>query len=185
MRFGRQLRQAQPTHADAQPGDVRGRRRLRAHHDPVLQGPELVDDQPERLHGSRSRCSSGSRCSSPTSPRAIPKGAARRRPTRCARHGRRPWRTRRSPGDHRGHAGTALDLDDECVVTAGEWIPSDGEVIEGIRQRRATRPSPGSRHRHPGERGDRSAVTGRTRVLSDGSSCAHPRLAPARRSSTG
>ena len=36
----RQLRQAQPAHAHAQPGDVRGRGRLGAHHDPVLQGPQ-------------------------------------------------------------------------------------------------------------------------------------------------
>src|SRR3954462_2678614 len=27
---------------------------------------------------------------------------------------------------------TALDLYDECIVTAGEIIPSDGEIIEGI-----------------------------------------------------
>jgi K+-transporting ATPase ATPase B chain len=27
---------------------------------------------------------------------------------------------------------TALDLGDECIVTVGEIIPSDGEIIEGI-----------------------------------------------------
>ena len=43
-----------------------------------------------RLHRSRSRSGSGSRCCSPTSPRRWPRAAARRRPTRCARRATTP-----------------------------------------------------------------------------------------------
>src|SRR6266496_4148297 len=39
-------------------------------------------------------------------------------------------RRRRADGSIEDCASTALDLGDECVVTAGEVIPSDGEVIE-------------------------------------------------------
>src|SRR3954469_11941228 len=39
---------------------------------------------------------------------------------------------RRADGTVEDVASTSLDLDDECVVSAGEWIPSDGEVIQGI-----------------------------------------------------
>ena len=39
---------------------------------------------------------------------------------------------RRSDGTTEDCASTALDLGDEVVVSAGEMIPSDGEVIEGI-----------------------------------------------------
>src|SRR6185436_14639731 len=68
---------------------------------------------------------------------------------------------RRPDGTVENCPSTALDLDDECVVTAGEWIPSDGEVIEGIASVDESAPV----IRESG--GDRSAVTGGTRVLSD------------------
>jgi potassium-transporting ATPase ATP-binding subunit len=62
---------------------------------------------------------------------------------------------------------TALDLGDECVVSAGEWIPSDGEVIEGIASVDESAITGESAPVIRESGGDRSAVTGGTRVLSD------------------
>ena len=63
--------------------------------------------------------------------------------------------------------GTQLDLGDEVVVVAGEVIPSDGDVIEGIASidESAITGESAPVIREAG--GDRSAVTGGTRVLSD------------------
>jgi K+-transporting ATPase ATPase B chain len=63
--------------------------------------------------------------------------------------------------------GNALDIDDLVVVSAGEVIPSDGEVVEGIASvdESAITGESAPVIREAG--GDRSAVTGGTRVLSD------------------
>jgi K+-transporting ATPase ATPase B chain len=60
-----------------------------------------------------------------------------------------------------------LDVDDVVVVSAGEMIPSDGEIIEGIASvdESAITGESAPVIREAG--GDRSAVTGGTRVLSD------------------
>ncbi len=60
-----------------------------------------------------------------------------------------------------------LDIGDRCVVTAGEVIPGDGDVIEGIAtvDESAITGESAPVIRESG--GDRSAVTGGTRVLSD------------------
>ena len=62
---------------------------------------------------------------------------------------------------------TQLQLDDLCVVSAGEVIPGDGDVIEGIAtvDESAITGESAPVIRESG--GDRSAVTGGTRVLSD------------------
>jgi P-type E1-E2 ATPase len=62
---------------------------------------------------------------------------------------------------------TGLDLGDECVVGAGEVIPSDGEVIEGIASVDESAITGESAPVIGESGGDRSAVTGGTRVLSD------------------
>src|SRR4249919_2954052 len=64
-------------------------------------------------------------------------------------------------------ASTALQLDDLCVVVAGEVIPGDGDVVEGIAtvDESAITGESAPVIRESG--GDRSAVTGGTRVLSD------------------
>jgi potassium-transporting ATPase ATP-binding subunit len=62
---------------------------------------------------------------------------------------------------------TALDLNDVCVVTAGEVIPSDGEVVEGIASVDESAITGESAPVIRESGGDRSAVTGGTRVLSD------------------
>ena len=67
----------------------------------------------------------------------------------------------------RGARRTQLQLGDLCVVTAGEIIPGDGDVVEGIAtvDESAITGESAPVIRETG--GDRSAVTGGTRVLSD------------------
>ncbi len=74
---------------------------------------------------------------------------------------------RRADGTIEDCPSTALDLDDECVVSAGEVIPSDGEVTEGIASVDESAITGESAPVIRESGGDRSAVTGGTRVLSD------------------
>src|SRR3984885_4500553 len=79
------------------------------------------------------------------------------------------WKPGASPSELREEAvpGTELQLGDVVVATAGDVIPGDGDVIEGV--------GSGDESAITGESapviresgGDRSAVTGGTRVLSD------------------
>ena len=62
---------------------------------------------------------------------------------------------------------SALTVGDECVVPAGELIPGDGEVIEGIASVDESAITGESAPVIRESGGDRSAVTGGTRVLSD------------------
>jgi potassium-transporting ATPase ATP-binding subunit len=74
---------------------------------------------------------------------------------------------RRADGTLEEIPSSALDVGDECVVAAGQIIPSDGDVIEGIAtvDESAITGESAPVIRESG--GDRSAVTGGTRVLSD------------------
>ncbi len=76
-------------------------------------------------------------------------------------------RRRRPDGGIDEVPSTALDVGDECVVAAGEVIPSDGEVIEGIASVDESAITGESAPVIRESGGDRSAVTGGTRVLSD------------------
>ncbi len=60
-----------------------------------------------------------------------------------------------------------LDLNDEVIVNVGELIPSDGEIIEGIAMVDESAITGESAPVVRESGGDRSAVTGGTRVLSD------------------
>ena len=137
-RARRQRPQARPARPGPQPGDVRRAGRQRADDDPVLPRPRRLDREGERLRRARRRCSCGSPCCSPTSPRRWPRAAARRRPRRCARPG--PRRMARPPAARRRRSrrsrAASSQVGDVCVVTAGEVIPSDGDVVEGIATRR-------------------------------------------------
>ena len=62
---------------------------------------------------------------------------------------------------------SSLAVGDEVVVSAGEMIPSDGEVIEGIASVDESAITGESAPVIRESGGDRSAVTGGTRVLSD------------------
>src|SRR5690242_1723954 len=64
-------------------------------------------------------------------------------------------------------AGGELAVGDECVVPAGELIPGDGDVIEGIASVDESAITGESAPVIRESGGDRSAVTGGTRVLSD------------------
>src|SRR4051812_8187909 len=62
---------------------------------------------------------------------------------------------------------TQLQVGDECVVVAGEIIPGDGDVVEGIASVDESAITGESAPVIRESGGDRSAVTGGTRVLSD------------------
>ncbi|WP_158811465.1 potassium-transporting ATPase subunit KdpB [Beijerinckia sp. L45] len=64
-------------------------------------------------------------------------------------------------------AGTSLKVDDVVLVEAGDIIPSDGEVIEGIASINEAAITGESAPVIRESGGDRSAVTGGTQVLSD------------------
>jgi K+-transporting ATPase ATPase B chain len=74
---------------------------------------------------------------------------------------------RTSAGTAEEVAATDLRIGDECVVEAGQVIPGDGDVIEGVAtvDESAITGESAPVIRESG--GDRSAVTGGTRVLSD------------------
>ncbi len=64
-------------------------------------------------------------------------------------------------------AGTALRQGDVVIVTAGELIPSDGEIIEGVASVNEAAITGESAPVIREAGGDRSAVTGGTQVMSD------------------
>ena len=114
------------------------------------------------------RCGCGSPCCSPTSPRPWPRAGARPRPPRCARPAPRP-----SPGCAGPTARSS-----RCRRRSSSWAtcasspPASSSPATATWSRASprstSRPSPASRRRSSASRGgDRSAVTGGTRVLSD------------------
>jgi K+-transporting ATPase ATPase B chain len=74
---------------------------------------------------------------------------------------------RRRDGSLEDIPSSALRVGDEVVVSAGEVIPADGEVIEGIASVDESAITGESAPVIRESGGDRSAVTGGTRVLSD------------------
>ncbi|MDQ6840227.1 MAG: potassium-transporting ATPase subunit KdpB [Actinomycetota bacterium] len=76
-------------------------------------------------------------------------------------------RVRRADGSIDEVASSALALGDECVVEAGDIIPGDGEIIEGIASVDESAITGESAPVIRESGGDRSSVTGGTRVLSD------------------
>ena len=120
---------------------------------------------------SRSRCGCGRRCCLPISPRASPKAAARRRRPRCARASA-TCLARRFPNGRTDQPcetvpSRTLRRGDVVLVEAGDTIPGDGEVIWGTASvdESAITGESAPVIREAG--GDRSAVTGGTRLLSD------------------
>jgi K+-transporting ATPase ATPase B chain len=76
-------------------------------------------------------------------------------------------RIRQPDGTITEKSSNDLVVGDECVVTAGELIPGDGEIIEGIASVDESAITGESAPVIRESGGDRSAVTGGTRVLSD------------------
>jgi potassium-transporting ATPase ATP-binding subunit len=76
-------------------------------------------------------------------------------------------RRQRADGTLEAVASTALHRGDVCVVAAGERIPCDGDVIEGVASVDESAVTGESAPVIRESGGDRSAVTGGTTVLSD------------------
>ena len=104
-----------------------------------------------------------------TSPRPSPRGAGKAQAETLRKtSARRRWRASACPtAPSRSVPATALRVGDECVVTAGEVIPGDGDVVEGIASVDESAITGESAPVIRESGGDRSAVTGGTRVLSD------------------
>jgi K+-transporting ATPase ATPase B chain len=88
------------------------------------------------------------------------------------RKARRDIQAKRLPRPERGAAftlvpGTGLRKDDVVLVEAGDFIPADGEVIEGIASVNEAAITGESAPVIRESGGDRSSVTGGTQVLSD------------------
>jgi len=77
------------------------------------------------------------------------------------------WRPGREDPREEPVPGTKLQLGDHVVVEAGEIIPGDGDVVEGIASVDESAITGESAPVIRESGGDRSAVTGGTRVLSD------------------
>ena len=123
-----------------------------------------------RLSSARSRPGCGSPSCSPTSRKPSRKAGARRRPPACG--GPRPKPPPEGVVAGRRPAsevprGRACAPDDLVLVEAGEVIPGDGDVVAGIAtvDESAITGESAPVIRESG--GDRSAVTGGTRVVSD------------------
>jgi K+-transporting ATPase ATPase B chain len=76
-------------------------------------------------------------------------------------------RVRQADGSEREVPSSALQVGDECIVEAGQTIPGDGDVVDGIASVDESAITGESAPVIRESGGDRSAVTGGTRVLSD------------------
>ena len=119
---------------------------------------------------SRSFSGCGSRCCSPISPRPWPRDAARRKRQR-SRQTREETKAKLIVDEKRGltvpvPAGE-LAPGQVVLVEAGDLIPSDGEVIEGVASVNEAAITGESAPVIRESGGDRSAVTGGTLVVSD------------------
>ena len=77
------------------------------------------------------------------------------------------WRPGREDAREQGVPGTELRLGDHVVVEAGQVIPGDGDVVEGVASVDESAITGESAPVIRESGGDRSAVTGGTKVLSD------------------
>ena len=159
--------QARPAGRRPQPGHVRRRGRQRHDHHRLHRGPH--GQRPERpVRRPGLRLAVVHRPLRQLRRRPWPRAAARPRPTRCARPGPRPSPTCEVDRRRRAEAAASeLRKGDVVVVSAGETIPGDGDVIEGIASVDESAITGESAPVIRESGGDRSAVTGGTRVLSD------------------
>ena len=112
------------------------------------------------------------RACSRTSPRRWPRDAARRRPTRCEEsrtttHAKRLLDAETTTTRYDEVSAQALRRGDVVLCLPGDLIPGDGEVIEGVASVDESAITGESAPVIRESGGDRSAVTGGTKVLSD------------------
>ena len=127
------------------------------------------------LPSSGRRCSAspsprgcGSPCCSAPSPKPSPKAAAKPRPTASAPAAKACTAGCGCPTAARKDVpGTELRLNDVVICEAGDVIPSDGEIIEGLASVDESTITGESAPVIRESGGDRSSVTGGTKVLSD------------------
>ena len=155
-----------------EPGDVRGLAGQRADHRPVRPGAWSDRARPRPASSSPSPSGCGSPCCSPTSPRPMAEGRGKAQAdgacAGCARRcGRRSCNEPhlRFAVVHR--AFRRLAAGDVVLVQAGDVIPADGEVIEGVASVDESAITGESAPVIRESGGDFCAVTGGTRVLSD------------------
>ena len=132
--------------------------------------PRLAITRPDVVRAGGSRCGCGSRSSSPTWPRPWPRGAARRRPRLCAQTRTRHHGPDGCAGDvAAGREVPATDLRGgrPVVFEAGDVIPGDGDVVEGVASVDESAITGESAPVIRESGGDRSAVTGGTMCSSD------------------
>ena len=172
-RRGRGQKAGAPS-SDGQSGHFRHRGRRRAG-DLSLARVRWSSAAASRSSPARSRCGCGSPCCSPPLPKLWPKGAARRRPPtlRATRSDTIAKRLLDPTGAAHLSAVIetvpALDLraGDVVLVEAGDVIPSDGDIIEGLASVNESAITGESAPVIREAGGDRCAVTGGTTVLSD------------------
>ncbi len=158
--------QIESAHADEKSRDVRGGSRRGAHHDRFdLWSASIAC--PDLVSRCRSHCGCGLRCCLRILRRRWPKAAAKRRQTRCAKRARKRLRDLLRDGVEVEIPGSQLRAGDLVIISAGEFIPGDGEVVEGVASVDESAITGESAPVIRESGGDRSAVTGGTRVLSD------------------
>ena len=166
---GGRLHQARPAHARQKSGDVRGRHRLGAHHPAVRQGPRCTVGRRSRLQPADHRLAVVHRAVRQLrrGGRRGPRQGAGRRAAAVADQTQAKLLAGEGTSSYTLVPGTSLKLGDIVLVEAGDIIPSDGEVVEGVASVNEAAITGESAPVIRESGGDRSAVTGGTQVLSD------------------
>jgi hypothetical protein len=166
----RRLSQARPEAHDPQPGHVHRGDRDRAHDDPLLAGPVARSAGERAAIRLPDLALAVDHLAVANFAEAVAEGrgkaqAASLRKTRTTTFAKRLASAQDTRFDR--IQATNLKVNDFVLVEAGDMIPSDGEVIEGIASVDESAITGESAPVIRESGGDRSAVTGGTRVLSD------------------
>ena len=165
-RDGGLVPQAEPGSVVEEPGDLRGGSGGGADHG-VRDARTWREGRAGRDSACRSRCGFGSQCCLRTSPKRWPRRGARRRQTSCGRRRAKAMARKLEGGRVEMVAASQLRAGMVVICAAGDIIPGDGEVIEGIATVDESVITGESAPVIRESGGDRSAVTGGTKVLSD------------------
>ena len=134
----------------------------------ILMFRTLAAGGADSVSNCRSRPGCGSRCCSRISPKPWPKAAAKRRPTVLRKTKTDAMAKKLSAnGKIEVVAASTLRKGDVCLCEPNDLIPGDGEMIEGIASVDESVITGESAPVIRESGGDRSAVTGGTKVLSD------------------